>query len=150
MLLTNAWRPCHIQGTLRFGNSPNTALSERARRKAGDAVSDDETDDRALDRSVLALAREIADAINAGPIEGRDVLREMAVNAVRDQVQIVALQQPESKRRGGSFNPLAIGIPLVLVGAVLVALFPPVGILMFGTAAVMVVWGVLATVFARG
>ena len=113
-------------------------------------MSDDDRDDRALDRSVLALAREIADKINAGPIEGRDVLREMAVNAVRDEVQIVAPQQPESKRGEASFNPLGIGIPLVLVGAVLVVLFPPVGFLMFATAAVMVVWGVLATLFTRG
>jgi hypothetical protein len=112
-------------------------------------VSDAERDDRALDRSVLALAREIADKINAGPIEGRDVLREMAVNAVREQVHIVAPPVPEAKRGGTSFNPLGIGIPLVFVGAVLVALFPPVGFLMFATAAVMVVWGVLATLFAR-
>lgn len=116
----------------------------------GDTVSDGERDDRALDRSVLSLAREIADKINAGPIEGRDVLREMAVNAVRDQVHIVAPRAAEAGRPQGSFNPLGIGIPLVFVGAILVALFPPVGILMFGTAAVMVVWGVLATLFTRG
>jgi hypothetical protein len=113
-------------------------------------VSDAEKDDRALDRSVLTLAREIADKINAGPIEGRDVLREMAVNAVRDQVEVVVPPPPESKPGQTSFNPLAIGIPLVLVGAVLVALFPPVGLLMFGVAAVMAIWGVLATLFARG
>jgi hypothetical protein len=123
--------------------------SEQARRKVGETVSDADRDDRALDRSVLALAREIADKINAGPTEGRDVLREMAVNALRDQVYIGAPPVAEEKRGQAAFNPLGIGIPLVFVGAILVALFPPVGFLMFGTAAVMVIWGVLATLFGR-
>jgi hypothetical protein len=99
---------------------------------------------------VLALAREIADTINAGPIEGRDVLREMAVNAVRDQVQVSSPPKLAAEQGAANFNPLAIAIPLVLVGAVLFFLFPPVGVLMFGMAGVMVVWGVVATLFARG
>jgi hypothetical protein len=112
-------------------------------------VSDGEKDDRALDRSVLALAREIANSINAGPIEGRDVLREMAVNAVRDQVQIIEPVRPQSASKSTAFNPIGIGIPLVLMGAVLIFLFPPVGLLMFGMAAVMVVWGLVAMLLAR-
>ena len=49
----------------------------------------------------------------------------------------------------GTFNPLGIGIPLVLMGGVLVFLFPLVGLLMFAAAAVMIVWGVGATLLAR-
>lgn len=112
-------------------------------------MGDGEEDDRALDRSVLALAREIADKINAGPLEGRDVLREMAVSAVRDQVQIVEPAPATSATKSAPFNPIGIAIPLVFMGAVLVFLFPPVGFLMFGAAAVMVVWGVVATLVAR-
>ena len=112
-------------------------------------MSDGEKDDHALDRSVLALAREIADKINAGPTEGRDVLREMAVNAVRDQVHIIEPERPPSGSKSAPFNPIGIGIPLVFMGAVLIFLFPPVGLLMFGAAAVMVVWGVVATLLAR-
>lgn len=112
-------------------------------------MSDGEKDDRALDRSVLALAREIAETINAGPIEGRDVLREMAVNALRDQVHIGEPVPPQPASKSAPFNPAGIGIPLVLMGAVLVFLFPPVGLLMFATAALMVVWGVAATLLAR-
>lgn len=124
--------------------------SGHARDKVVKAVSDGDRDDRTLDKNVLTLAREIADTINAGPIEGRDVLREMAVNAVRDQVQVLELPRLEAEQGAAPFNPLGIGIPLVLVGAVLFFLFPPVGLLMFGMAAVMVIWGVVATVLARG
>lgn len=112
-------------------------------------MSDGEKDDRALDRSVLALAREIADTINAGPTEGRDILREMAVNAVRDQVQLAVATKPSSASADGSFNPFGIGIPLVFMGAILFFLFPPVGLVMFGTAAVMMVWGVGSTLLSR-
>jgi hypothetical protein len=112
-------------------------------------VSDGESDERALDRSVLALAREIAETINAGPIEGRDVLREMAVNAVRDQVQIIEPERAPSDSKSAPFNPIGIGILLLFMGAVLVFLFPPVGVLMFAAAGVMVVWGVVASLVAR-
>jgi hypothetical protein len=115
----------------------------------GNSVSDGENDERALDRSVLALAHEIAETINSGPTEGRDVLREMAINALRDEVQIVAPPPPASGTGGGSFNPFGIGIPLAFAGAILIFLFPAVGLLMFGAAAVMVVWGVAVSLMAR-
>lgn len=113
-------------------------------------MSDGEKDDRALDRSVLALARQIADVINAGPREGRDILREMAIETLRERVRTepaVGLAAPPAP---ASFNPFGIGLPLVFVGAILVFLFPPVGLMMFGTAAVMMVWGVISSLWARG
>ncbi|MFQ5665690.1 MAG: hypothetical protein ACE5I7_04590 [Candidatus Binatia bacterium] len=99
---------------------------------------------------VKALARELAEAINAGEVEGREGLREDAVRLLRDEVQIhepasVAALPPAPS----TFNPFGIGIPLVLMGAVLVLVFPPVGLLMFGGAAVMIAWGVGATLLAR-
>jgi hypothetical protein len=113
-------------------------------------MSDGERDDRALDRSVLALARGIADTINAGPVEDREVLREMAVNAVREQVQIVVEDRPRGEPGAAPFNPFAIGIPLILMGGLLVFLFPPVGLLMFAAAAAMMIWGVAGMLLTRG
>ena len=54
---------------------------------------------------------------------------------------------PASPSASGTetFNPLGIGIPLILMGGVLVFLFPLVGLLMFAAAAIMIVWGVVAT-----
>jgi hypothetical protein len=40
-----------------------------------------------------------------------------------------------------------MGIPVLLVGSFLVFLFPPVGILLFGVAGFLVIWGIVATFF---
>src|SRR6185436_6937381 len=105
----------------------------------------------ASEERVIALARELTETINAGTVEGRDVLREMAVGLVREGVRIdepvPSTGAPASAP--GTFNPLGIGIPLVLMGGVLVFLFPLVGLLMFAAAAVMIAWGVGATLLAR-
>ena len=108
-------------------------------------------DDRAPEERVIALAREIAETINAGTVEGRDVLREMAVGLVRDGVQIDEPMPLPSTPASipGTFNAFGIGIPLILMGGVLVFLFPLVGLLMFAAAAVMIAWGVGATLLAR-
>lgn len=106
--------------------------------------------DRVIERRVAALAREIADTINAGRVEGREELQDIAINLVRAEVQIV---EPPNEVAGppasGSFNPFGIGIPLILMGGVLIFLFPPVGLLMFAAAAVMIAWGVGTTLLAR-
>jgi hypothetical protein len=108
-------------------------------------------DDRASEERVIALARELAETINAGAVDGRDVLREMAVSVVRDGVRI---DEPTPSpgttvSPTGTFNPFGVGILLILMGGVLVFLFPLVGLLMFAAAAVMIAWGVGATLLAR-
>jgi hypothetical protein len=50
---------------------------------------------------------------------------------------------------GTAFNPFAIAIPLGLAGAVMLILFPPVGLLLFGSAGVMMVWGVAVVLLSR-
>jgi len=100
---------------------------------------------------VEALARELADTINAGQVEGRERLREVALNLLRDEVQLseaVPASAP-AVAPPGSFNPFGIGIPLILMGSVLVFLFPPVGLLMFAAAAVMIAWGVGTTLLRQ-
>ena len=100
---------------------------------------------------VEALARELADTINAGQVEGRERLREVALSLLRDEVRLSEpVAAPESVPAAtGTFNPFGIGIPLILMGSVLVFLFPPVGLLMFAFAAVMIVWGIGATLLRR-
>ena len=98
-----------------------------------------------------ALARELADTINAGQLEGRERLREVALSLLRDEVQLtepVPASAP-AVASPGSFNPFGIGIPLILMGSVLVFLFPPVGLLMFAAAGVMIAWGVGTTLLRR-
>jgi hypothetical protein len=100
---------------------------------------------------VEALARELADTINAGQVEGRERLREVALSLLRDEVR---LNEPlpatvAAPATGGTFNSFGIGIPLILMGSVLIFLFPPVGLLMFAAAAAMIVWGLGTTLVRR-
>jgi hypothetical protein len=100
---------------------------------------------------VEALARELADTINAGHVEGREQLREVALGLLREEVRLsdpspASTSMPAA---AGTFNPFGIGIPLVLMGSVLVFLFPPVGLLMFAAAAVMIAWGVGTTLLRQ-
>ena len=105
--------------------------------------------DRTPEGRVAALAQDIAETINAGQVEGRAGLRDFAVNLLQESVQVVEPTGEAAPQPSGSFNPFGIGIPFVLMGAVLVFLFPLVGLLMFAAAAVMIGWGVGTTLFAR-
>ena len=96
-----------------------------------------------------ALARELADTINAGRVEAREQLREVALGLLREEVRLSEPAPASTPRPAGAFNPFGFGIPLVLMGSVLVFLFPPVGLLMFAAAAVMIAWGVGATLLRQ-
>ncbi len=102
--------------------------------------------------AIAALARQIAEQINALPFDEREALREDAVTILRDETQ-TARPAPTAvagdAQTPAGFNPFAIAIPLILMGAVLVFLFPPVGLLLFGAAGVVVTWGIGATLLAR-
>jgi len=106
-------------------------------------------EERALQRKVESLAREIAEAINAGQADEREVLREFAVNVVRDQVRVVDTRALAAAAGGGSFSPAAVAIPFLMMGGVLIFLFPLMGLAMFGAAALMIGWGVVAALLAR-
>jgi hypothetical protein len=104
-----------------------------------------------LDLRVEHLARQLAQMINAGVGEEREQLREMAVHVLRDEVELVesvALREEEPQPRQ-SYNPFGIAIPLGLVGGMMLILFPPVGLVLFAAAGMMMLWGVVAVAFSR-
>jgi hypothetical protein len=115
-----------------------------------DRERDSGGNDRAREQRVEALARELAKTINETDREGREALREVAVNLLQEPTDVVSLSSPEPAATATPFNPFGIGIPLILMGAVLVFLFPLVGLLMFGAAAVMLAWGLGTSLLARG
>lgn len=94
---------------------------------------------------VEELAHDLAQQINSYPTERREHLREMAVHLVRDEVQILQPSVSVETDPAG-FNPLGLAIPLSLAGAVMLILFPPVGLVLFAVALLMALWGV-ATVW---
>ena len=111
----------------------------------------DSGDGEIAEARVQGLARDLVHHINSGPSERREQLREMVVHLVRDEVMIAP---PASRSAAGgnpgAFNPFAIGIPLVLAGAVLSILFPPIGLMLFAAAAVTMAWGVISVLVSRG
>lgn len=103
-----------------------------------------------MDLRVEHLARELAQVINAGVGEEREQLREMAVHVLRHEGELVASLPPEEEAHPPqASNPFAIAIPLGLVGGVMMILFPPVGLLLFAAAGMMMLWGLVAVAFSR-
>jgi hypothetical protein len=107
-------------------------------------------DEQALDVRVEGLARELARTINGGAAESREQLRELAIELIREGVVTEPLRAAaEVSSSPHSFNPFGVAIPLGLAGALLVILFPPVGLLLFMAAIFMMGWGIVATVLTR-
>lgn len=113
--------------------------------------------EEALRVQVEQCARELARVINRGESEWRMAFRDAAIELLCDTVETVppvlhALDTTEAAADAvptQTSNPIAIAIPLVMVGAVMVILFPPIGLLLFAAAGVMVVWGLASVFFGR-
>ena len=113
-------------------------------------TEDTTTSEDEIGSQIESLARDLARTISTAPPGQREQLRDMAVHLLRDEVELAPpLPDFDAAPRAASTNPFAIGIPLLLVGAVMLILFPPVGLLLCGAAALMMLWGVASVVFAR-
>jgi hypothetical protein len=111
-------------------------------------VTDDTNTDTERGVQIEGAARDLARMISTAPPGQRERLREMAVHLLRDEVDVI---QPAdaAPAASGTLNPFAIGIPLLLVGGVMLVMFPPVGLLLFAAAALMMVWGVAAVLLSH-
>jgi len=88
--------------------------------------------------------------VNETPASDRDELRAHVIGVLREEVpggEVVDEDKEEEPIRQAGFNPLGFGIPVLLVGAFLLFLFPPVGLLLFAMAAFLMIWGIVATLF---
>lgn len=106
--------------------------------------------DQLLEERIQGLAEEIAGLIDGAAPETRADLRSLAVNLLHERAEESQIPRvlPASSSPA-RFNPLGIAIPLLLVGLLLVALFPPVGLLILLFAVLMFLWGLLAAVRLR-
>jgi hypothetical protein len=61
-------------------------------------------------------------------------MREYAIDVLRDAVapSIEPAEPKPASASTGPLNPFAFAIPILLVGAVLTPLFPPLGLTLFG------------------
>ena len=87
----------------------------------------------------------------------RQEMTDYAVSLLResneDAAQAdLARESAERARRGDPFNPIAFGIPLFVIGAVLMAtgILAGPGLGVMGIAVLMVAYGIVVSVFSRG
>ena len=88
---------------------------------------------------------------SAGP-EVRGDLREYAIELLKEGTeQADVAHQPGGTASPPPFNPLAIALLLVLAALPLLLsiVFAPVGLAVLVIAAIMGIWGVIATMFRR-
>jgi hypothetical protein len=107
-------------------------------------------DERTVEQRIEGLAAEIAGLIESGSAESRRDLCDLAVGLVRERTAGVEIPPPaQGTASAAPFNPIAFSIPLLLVGFVLVGIFPPVGLLILLFALVTLAWGLVAALLFR-
>jgi hypothetical protein len=113
-------------------------------------------DDRVslAERRLEELAREVIKTISEAEDVGqpgiRTELRDFTIGLLNDGLETSEPVVAESTgEKDAPVNPLGMALPVVIAAGVLLLLFPPVGVLLFGVAAVMVVWGLIASLVRR-
>ena len=111
-------------------------------------------EDEGAERNVEELAKELADKLRG--LKNRDELTDYAVSLLRDSNE-EADQKEYQKRtvtrasKGDPFNPIAFGIPLLVIGVVLCAtgilIGPGLGVI--GIGVLMVLYGLVVSIFSR-
>ena len=107
------------------------------------------------DQTIEEIARTLADRLRAMP--NRQEMTDYAVSLLResneeaDQAEL-ARDTKAKNARGDPFNPIAFGIPLFVIGAVLLAtgILAGPGIGVMAIAVLMVLYGIVVSVFSRG
>ena len=110
-----------------------------------------ESEREKLERRVEALAGEIAELINTSSGTERSDLRDLALSIVREEVRSGGDDEVPGTRFDAKqpFNPIAMAIPIFLIGAVMIILFPPVGLFLVGGSFVLVGWGVIVSLVSN-
>ena len=116
--------------------------------------SEKEEPSQDLEDRIESLSKELSGLINEAGAHGREELRDYAVSLIQGETETTLIEEPHQEDASGEqepgFNPLALSIPFVLIGFILLLLFPPVGLFMLFFAAVMAVGGwVYTMVFKR-
>lgn len=99
-----------------------------------------------LQQRVETLAGEIAGLINTSDGTERNNLRDLALSIVREEVRSgeETSQEPGAAApTAAPFSPILMGVLVFLMGCVMVVLFPPVGLLLFGVAFLLAGWGLV-------
>jgi hypothetical protein len=120
------------------------------------ADSDKSEEDGERDQQrIEALTRQLADQLRS--MGNRQELTDFAVSMLREsaeeagQAELARETTQQSRRKRDPFNPIAFGIPLLVIGAVLCGtgiLIGP-GLAVIAIAAAMVIYGLIVAVLFR-
>jgi hypothetical protein len=131
-------------------SDPNDKSADKPGTRSAESAADAE----AGDRDVEELAKELADKLRN--LKNRDELTDYAVSLLKESNE-EADQKEYQKRtvarasKGDPFNPIAFGIPLLVIGGVLSAtgilIGPGLGVI--GIGVMMVLYGLVVSLFSR-
>lgn len=122
--------------------------------KSSDKSAAADREDEGVERDVEALAKELADKLRA--LKNRDELTDYAVSLLRESNEEAGQHENQQRMvakasKGDPFNPIAFGIPLLVIGAVLCAtgilIGPGLGVI--GIGVLMVLYGLVVSLFSR-
>ena len=105
-----------------------------------------------VENTIEDLTKELSRLINEAGTDGREELRDYAVSLLQGETETTQTEEPareDSAPPSPPFSPVALSIPFLLIGIILLPLFAPIGLLMLLLAIVMGVGGWLALMFRR-
>lgn len=111
------------------------------------AVTAESISERERELKIESLAGEIGHLIHSANPEAREDLAQAATAILREEGLRAGIQplgkDPLTDVQQRPFNPLALGIGLIFVGAAMALLMPFLGIALGGFGAVAVIWGLI-------
>ena len=101
-------------------------------------------DKQATDRNLERLAREIGEVIEKAQPEEREELRQLAVDLIQEEtVRTPVTPEENSSSARRPLNPIALGGFVLILGAGISILLPPVGLVLVGGGLATVVLGAM-------
>jgi len=105
-----------------------------------------------VENTIEYMSKELSRLLNESRTDGRSELRDYAVSLLQGETETTQTEEPareDSAQPSTPFSPVALSIPFLLIGIILLPLFAPVGLLMLLLAIIMGVGGWLALMFRR-
>jgi len=138
-------------------SDPSAKSGDKFADKSGDRSAQKsaaEPEDEGAERDIEELAKELADKLRS--LKNRDELTDYAVSLLRESNEEAGQHENQQRMvakasKGDPFNPIAFGIPLLVIGVVLCAtgilIGPGLGVI--GIGVLMVLYGLVVSLFSR-
>ncbi len=96
------------------------------------------------EEEIEKLAEDIGRLIRAVEPQGREELKELAYTLIREEMnEGVAVEGVTEGSPAGPFNPLGVGVLILVLGVGLSFIFGPVGLALMLGGLIFILWGVI-------